>query len=142
MFTANSLANTLATIKNAYRAQKLYTEIPYCRANSLLLARLQEVGYVQSYIITPAVGFKPTPRLPTARVYLKYVQHTPLYSSVVCYWRQRSPLVVSWRALAYANKSRPFMVFLVSTDRGLLTSGECVSQRRGGSLVCGLFAFL
>ena len=142
MFTENSVANTLATVKNAYRAKKLYTEIPYCRANAALLLQLQDVGYIQSYVVQAVVAASGVPFRSTARVYLKYVNQVPVYVSVRCYWRKRAPLIVSWHSLSVSNHSRPAVTFLVSTDQGLLTSGECVQRRLGGVLLCGLFAVI
>jgi ribosomal protein S8 len=160
MFTTNSIANTISTIQNAYHSKKLYVEIPYCRANSQLLGQLKHLGYVESVLFLGSnarsnsgggsailhQSGKPSANTKArVRVYLKYIHHAPLYSGIRCYWHLHCKVTVSLDALGglISGGGNNFgMVFLIFTDQGLLTGGQCVSRGLGGILVCGLYAII
>lgn len=141
MFTANSIANTLSTIKNGYCAKKLYVDTPHCSANAQLLDQLRCAGYIQNYVVRDSV-VTPARGALRARIYLKYVNQAPLFNSSRCYWQLRSRKIVTLTALKNLNLSSLSVTLLVLTDDGLLTNAECILRRKGGMLVCGLYGLI
>jgi len=162
MFTSNAIANTVSTIQNAYQRKQLCVEVPYCAANASFLRQLRQIGYIQHFLVcgdgsrrvmshggTRAAhtaslrldnlydrcdtGFR------VARLYLKYVNQAPLFSSARCYWSSRGKRVVTFRDLAALCRGGSDSTFLVFTDQGLLTHASCVQRRIGGLLVCGFY---
>jgi len=105
MFVFNSIANTISILNNSYQKQKLFVDFPFVKKNYQLVDMLYKLGHIQFYIVFElsnqrrkndgSVGkiisknnmqfLNENNKRYVVRVYLKYINQTPMYSKVRCY---------------------------------------------------------
>ncbi len=130
------ISDMLTRIRNAVKAQHLYTLVPYSKVNLALLAVLFEENYIKDYIVE-----KTNKKNNQIKVYFFYKG----------FWIKKSYFSVIKRIskpgrrifLSYKNfkKEIPLLKYnqgiaIVSTSLGVISHNKAVELKKGGEILC------
>ena len=129
MSITDPIADGLTKIRNASKAFHPTVDLPASKQIENLLIVLQKEGFIRTFKV---VG--ETPKDKTARVYLKYVNKTPVIRELQRVsrpgqriYRKASTLPRILRGLGTA---------VVTTSKGVMTERDAYRQRIGGEVIC------
>jgi len=123
--SGNAISTAIARINLAYKEKKLYLTIIYSKVVFKLLKSLQSLGVIQTFFINikklqyiyyikqrlnicvRAVDtfFKSSPSYQYSytyeiKIYLKYVNHLPIFATIRCYWSLRRKISIPYNSLS------------------------------------------
>ena len=126
------IADMLTRIRNAYRSNKDYTDIPASKIKAQIARILLEGGFVNN------VKFNDDGLQGTIRVYIKYnegrksaiegIKRVSLPSRRVYVTRDKLPRVMGG-----------FGTAIISTSRGIMTDKEARKEGVGGEVLCHIW---
>ena len=129
MAASDPIADGLTKLRNASRARQVSTDVPYSGLFLQMLEVLKEEGFIRSY---RAMGEENSKR--TLRVYLKYVNKTPVMTHLV---RMSKPGVRLYRKAKELPRVLDGLgLAVVTTSKGVMTDRQAYRQRIGGEIVC------
>ncbi len=129
MAASDPIADGLTKLRNASRARQPSTEVPYSGLFLQMLEVLKEEGFIRSY---REMGEQNSKR--TLRVYLKYVNKTPVITNLV---RMSKPGLRLYRKAKKLPRVLDGLgLAVVTTSKGVMTDRQAYRQRIGGEVVC------
>lgn len=128
----NSFNILLNILRVGYLCRHPYVNIP-CNSKILrLLKKLIQIRYVSSYEIISDRKL---------RIYLLYDNNNvPNFRYTKLLFRPSHRLYISYKRLTILYKYDFGIVYILSTNLGLLTHTEAINSRTGGELICVLYS--
>ncbi len=131
MASVDTISNMLTSIRNANKALKEQTDIPYSWLSYEILKIVQKEGYIKNFkrIDDRKKG--------VIRVYLKYVNKERAISGI------KSVSTPGFRIYRGAKELprvlEGYGVAIISTSKGLLTDKDARQQNVGGEVICNIW---
>ena len=123
------IADGLTKIRNASRAKHPAVDVRSSKLFTQVLEVLKREGFIRTY---KTIGDEPAHT--ATRVYLKYVQKTPVISQLI---RVSKPGVRTYRKASQLPRVLGGIgTAIVSTSQGVLTEQEAYKKRVGGEVIC------
>ena len=126
------IADMLTRIRNALLVQHQTVEMPFSKVKATIARVLKDEGFIEDY---RSAGEGPKKLL---KVYLKY---GPLGQKVIQgIERVSKPGRRIYRSVSdLGYVSNGLGIWMVSTNRGMLSDRECRRLRVGGEVICSVF---
>ena len=131
MASVDTISNMLTSIRNANKALKEQTDIPYSWLSYEILKIIQKEGYIKNFkrIDDRKKG--------VIRIYLKYVNKERAISGI------KSVSTPGFRIYKGAKELprvlEGYGVSIISTSKGLLTDKDARKQNVGGEVICNIW---
>lgn len=128
----DSIADLLTRIRNANRARKDVTDIPWSRVKQELVRVLVEEGFLRDHTMVEAGGRK------VLRVTLKYDEYRrPIISGIRRVSRPSLRVYVQSRSIPSIRKGLGLSI--LSTPKGLLADRVARKENVGGEVLCSVW---
>lgn len=128
----DSIADLLTRIRNANRARKDVTDIPWSRVKQELVRVLVEEGFLRDHMMVEAGGRK------VLRVTLKYDEYRrPIISGIRRVSRPSLRVYVQSRSIPSIRKGLGLSI--LSTPKGLLADRVARKENVGGEVLCSVW---
>ncbi|MDD5194509.1 MAG: 30S ribosomal protein S8 [Candidatus Omnitrophica bacterium] len=124
---ADLISDTFTVIRNAARAQKEDTLIPYSKVFARICEILKDNGYIENFKEVDLEGFK------KIKVYLKYDRKRCTLRQIVRVSRPGRRVFVKKDKVPQVL--RGFGIAIVSTSKGIFTDKEAREKNLGGELL-------
>ena len=131
MASVDTISNMLTSVRNANKAMKEQTDVPYSWLSYEILKVIQKEGYIKNFkrIDDRKKG--------VIRVYLKYVNKERVISGI------KSVSTPGFRIYKGAKELPKVLegygVSIISTSKGLLTDKDARQQNIGGEVICNIW---
>ncbi len=131
MASVDTISNMLTSIRNANKALKEQTDIPYSWLSYEILKIIQKEGYIKNFkrIDDRKKG--------VIRIYLKYINKERAISGI------KSVSTPGFRIYKGAKELprvlEGYGVSIISTSKGLLTDKDARKQNVGGEVICNIW---
>lgn len=127
------LSNFLGSLKVAQQQKK--SSFKYWPATKLIISVtqvLREEGFISGFSVAPEQ--KNSRRI---EVFLKYYSQTaaPLVTTLQTYASPSRAYNITYKRLVKLTRGKPANLYILSTNRGILTSERCLSLAIGGKLL-------
>ena len=70
------------------------------------------------------------------KIHISYINHVSIYKSVKIYYKSSKPIFVNLKTLEKTKNYKNNNVYLILTNKGVLTNTEAMKLNRGGVLLC------
>ena len=132
MTMQDPLADLLTRIRNAQTARIEHVEVPSSNTKAAIVQVLKEEGYIEEFSVSDAEGGKRT-----LSITLKYHGGKPVIEEIK---RISRPGLRQYRGKDEIPSLRGGLgIYIVSTDKGLMTDRAARAQGIGGELLCSVF---
>lgn len=130
MSMQDPLADMIARIRNAQRAELATTSMPSSKIKVAVAKVLQEEGYIASFSVTEGVK-------PELSIELKYHQGKAVISEIK---RVSRPSLRQYRGKdALPSVASGMGIAVVSTSQGVMTDRAARKANIGGEVICTVF---
>jgi len=127
----DTVANAFTIIRNAYRAKKEETTIPYSRLLFNIVEILKREGYIENYKEIEISSLKK--KIKTIKIYLKYNNKRPVLSNIKRVSKQSQRIYFGYKDIKPILNGYGIGIF--STPLGILTDKEVREKKVGGELI-------
>ncbi|MDD5583561.1 MAG: 30S ribosomal protein S8 [Candidatus Omnitrophica bacterium] len=124
---ADMIADTFTIIRNATRAQKEDTLIPYSKVFARVCDILKDNGYIENFKEVDLEGYK------KIKVYFKYERKRCTLTQIARVSRPGRRVFVTKNKVP--SILRGFGIAIVSTSKGIFTDKEAREKNLGGELL-------
>ncbi|MBU2102000.1 MAG: 30S ribosomal protein S8 [Candidatus Omnitrophota bacterium] len=124
---ADLIGSGFTVIRNAVRAQKDDTLIPYSKMFARICEILKENGYIENYKDVELEGFK------KIKVYLKYDKKRSVLKQIKRVSRPGRRVFVTNDTIPHVL--RGFGIAIISTSQGVMTDTQVKEKKIGGELL-------
>jgi small subunit ribosomal protein S8 len=132
MSMSDPIADLLTRIRNGYSAKKSGLSLPYSGIKKAILDTLEREGYVRSSSIKEVrKGIK------AIDVELKYHEGAPVVSEIKRVSKPGRRVYSSVEDLSHPYNG--LGIYILSTQRGILSDSEARAQNVGGEIICSVF---
>lgn len=125
------IADAFTIIRNAYRAKKEETTIPYSKVLLNIVELLKKEGYIENYKEFEISSLKK--KIKTIKVYLKYNNKIPALSGIRRVSKQSQRVYLGYKEIKPILNGYGIGIF--STTQGILTDKEAKEKKVGGELI-------
>lgn len=132
MSMSDPISDLLTRIRNGYSAQKSSLSVPYSREKKAVLDTLQREGYIRSSSVQEV-----RKGIQSIQVELKYHEGRPVIEKIKRISKPGRRVYSSIQDLgAYYNG---LGIYILSTQKGVLSNSEAKVQNVGGEIICSVF---
>uniref|UniRef100_UPI0030018076 ribosomal protein S8 n=1 Tax=Prototheca cookei TaxID=2509259 RepID=UPI0030018076 len=116
------LKNDLSTIKNLY-------VLPYTKLTKDILTIVENAGFINNLLVV-----KITKQKKIIIYKFKYIKKKPLINNIIFYSRPGKRLYIKKKDIKKLP-NRQITIYILSTNKGILTDEEAISKNTGGELL-------
>ena len=128
----DSLADMLARIKNAHKANKSFTTCFCSKLNSNVLSVLKEEGYIRNF-----EKLKVREGINNIKIELKYYNGNPVIKKIK---RISKPGIRVYSKIKELNKPYGGLgISIISTPKGVMSDQQARANNVGGEILCEVF---
>ncbi len=132
MVMTDPIADLLTRIRNALKARKRFTMVPYSKMKIAILKILKDKGLIEN-IKLRGEGVKKA-----IVIYLKYDQDgEPFIEDLIRVSKPGRRVYAGYRDLKPLRRGFAFRI--ISTNRGIMTDEEARKRKLGGEIICEVY---
>uniref|UniRef100_UPI0030015A38 ribosomal protein S8 n=1 Tax=Prototheca cerasi TaxID=2509258 RepID=UPI0030015A38 len=129
MSSLTKFQTTMITLKNNLSTKKNIYILPYNELSKKTLTLIENAGFIHSLLV---VKISKTKKIIIYKT--KYIKNKPLINNIVFYSKPGKRLYIKKKNIKKLP-NRQITIYILSTNKGILTDEEAISQNVGGELL-------